>query len=1393
MRAWGVLRVVFTVLALAVAGEVHAAPSGLCPGHCDGGGAACGADSDCEEGRCRFDEVCLPGLAGAIAAVVPEGPGGLNDPRVGWTCGLLRCEAVEGALSFRSEYGIAAAATKDFALAAGRRYLVVAEVRADAGTWGYFEVASSGVTAVSDGVVGSEWRRASAFFEVPSDHVGPMQLRLHADGPGACGLRRVMVLELRELGTWVRWRLVEPAAPARFAVQAVMRHDAGGRGAWVPPCEGDATGCYDAGWVTVDAAAGEATPWVPLSAVIAGAGARGVGARGERVTWGWEVRDPLDGAPLSEAKKVTLELAWREPSGGSAAELDEVLVGRYERSVEGPRIGVVLPAGVPHPEALAAGPDFLADLLKRDRGLVRADEAGATARGDFRIGARVEPMDGLESASPVVREGLWLLADLGLDVAEFLRATPTEQDYAAALALGLEHRVVEVGAVVANQTRDLDLVAIEAEARAQASEARWRAALGGGGERVAVTEGGARFFAGAAYTAAYRAWLVGKVSPAELGVASFEELTPLGGSAAEIEAARPPVASGAEGPDAVLARRYVWAARFAREARRVVDARVGEALVSEAGATVVADPTGSPREREERVWGEAAEAVARTGPGGATSYLGDVTLGGQDDCNVWQIGALADWGAGVASPRREAAAATGTELLMMARVSAERGDLGAKLMELAARGFRWFEVDGYGPRDVSLRPAAGGLGEGSRAWLERVQSGARALRGASMLEGATRVGVGLAILASESDPIWTDEPALSDEELGWHIALTQAHYPVEFMLESEVEAGLLENPLGPRKVLIVTRRHVSRAAWTAIRRWVEGGGTLILGGGLALADEYGQPDREREDWLALVAGAPKRGPETVRWASSGGISSFTVTGTWRELIGLGGTTLAVSDSGAAVAQRLARGRGKVVALGVELGVSYRVPETTCDASAPAAIGKRAQGFSQVMREAMSALVESGGVGAPVRSESANVVLHRMRARDGKAFVLAIPWASGSGVVTAALTIPEASDCNVVHEELEGYDLPVTFGAIFVSLEKPAIFTWHASQCGPAVAEAEAEVAEAEPKGSDEGCAGGGLGSVLGVLMVAAVVGARRGWRGALGGLGVVGAVSSARAEEVVPEPTVEAAEEVVPEPTRPGGWTRDPDAVCPAKLGKVLAIGSSTMGAPLGTFIDRAMAALGLRSYRLAAASSGLARPDFWDWAAKARRLVAEHDPDVVVVQIGSNDYQPITWVETGRIGAIRRGKPEWAEIYAKRIDELLEVLGGGERERLIIWIGPYAYWGDNATEQGPVIDALLRDRIATWVAKGGFARYVDVWRETWHEKRGPTMKRRLPGTRGEVEIRSSDNVHLNAMAVRVLLSDPVVAHVKACLDAVQSTQSEDDGASTMGAREGLVPEDARP
>jgi len=232
----------------------------------------------------------------------------------------------------------------------------------------------------------------------------------------------------------------------------------------------------------------------------------------------------------------------------------------------------------------------------------------------------------------------------------------------------------------------------------------------------------------------------------------------------------------------------------------------------------------------------------------------------------------------------------------------------------------------------------------------------------------------------------------------------------------------------------------------------------------------------------------------------------------------------------------------------------------------------------------------------------------------------------------------------------------------------------------------------------------------------------------------------------------------------------EPDAICPPRLDKVLAIGSSTMGSPLGKMLERTLTAKGFDTHRKATASSGLARPDFFDWGHHARGLITQHDPDIVVVQLGSNDFQPVRFAEREvdlrrRMGDrphLTRKHPDWVTVYGERIDELLQVLGG-DRERLIIWIGPYAYYGDNALEQGPVIDQLLRDRLSTWVAKGGHARYINAWADTFDARRGPLMRRRLPGRRGLVEIRSNDRIHLNVLGVEVLLRDPVVAELEAC------------------------------
>lgn len=238
----------------------------------------------------------------------------------------------------------------------------------------------------------------------------------------------------------------------------------------------------------------------------------------------------------------------------------------------------------------------------------------------------------------------------------------------------------------------------------------------------------------------------------------------------------------------------------------------------------------------------------------------------------------------------------------------------------------------------------------------------------------------------------------------------------------------------------------------------------------------------------------------------------------------------------------------------------------------------------------------------------------------------------------------------------------------------------------------------------------------------------------------------------------------------------DTRGICPDDTTRVLLAGSSTMGSPLGGMLDKALRKVGHVVARRVKASSGLARPDFYDWKVELEKAIAEHDPDIVVLQLGSNDFQPIRFAEreserqakAGR-PIVKRQSPRWPEIYGERVDELLAVIGP---DRLVVWVGAYAFWGDNALEQGPIIEDVVADRLGSHVARGGHARYLSAWRETFDPRHGPLMERSLPGQRGRVPIRANDRIHLNVLAVEHLLRDPVLANIAACREPLEDRVS---------------------
>jgi lysophospholipase L1-like esterase len=115
---------------------------------------------------------------------------------------------------------------------------------------------------------------------------------------------------------------------------------------------------------------------------------------------------------------------------------------------------------------------------------------------------------------------------------------------------------------------------------------------------------------------------------------------------------------------------------------------------------------------------------------------------------------------------------------------------------------------------------------------------------------------------------------------------------------------------------------------------------------------------------------------------------------------------------------------------------------------------------------------------------------------------------------------------------------------------------------------------------------------------------------------------------------------------------------------RVLLVGDSTMDA-VGASLLRDLGQSGLTEATLEfRVSSGLARPDFFDWPAHLRALRAETGAELVVVMLGANDAQP--FVIGGQPESF--GTDRWLDAYRGRVSGLLQELtadGSG-----VLWIG---------------------------------------------------------------------------------------------------------------------------
>ncbi len=193
----------------------------------------------------------------------------------------------------------------------------------------------------------------------------------------------------------------------------------------------------------------------------------------------------------------------------------------------------------------------------------------------------------------------------------------------------------------------------------------------------------------------------------------------------------------------------------------------------------------------------------------------------------------------------------------------------------------------------------------------------------------------VALWFSEAADVWDDDDgSFGPAKRTLYTALLHSGRPLDFVTDEDALDGTVDD----YEALYVTDRHVSRAATTAIAKWVEQGGRLFATAGAGWYDEFGEPNESfqkltgvRYDTLEAPESAaveftkqelPFAEPaDEVRHDSK----SFPVFGALVRSKVTDGEVLATFAKGSPAVSRREVGRGSVVACQFQPGLSYFHP------------------------------------------------------------------------------------------------------------------------------------------------------------------------------------------------------------------------------------------------------------------------------------------------------------------------------------------------------------------------------------------------------------------------------------------------------------------------------------
>ena len=259
-----------------------------------------------------------------------------------------------------------------------------------------------------------------------------------------------------------------------------------------------------------------------------------------------------------------------------------------------------------------------------------------------------------------------------------------------------------------------------------------------------------------------------------------------------------------------------------------------------------------------------------------------------------------------------------------------------------------------------------------------------------------------------------------------------------------------------------------------------------------------------------------------------------------------------------------------------------------------------------------------------------------------------------------------------------------------------------------------------------------------------ITGRGNGLSGGAAGLTVAGPTPGGQPHKTTPAPkgggpTPTTATTVPPNP-------KEPTAANPLR---VLIVGDS-IGIDLGDALQPDLANTGVVSAALdGRVSTGLTRPDYFNWPAELTADLKAQNPQVVVVMIGANDAQDFLGPPD-----VPFTSPQWNTLYSERVAQFMQIAGSTGAQ--VIWVGM-------PPMQNPGLNAQMSDVNAVVQQQAVKAKPPVVYLSSDHTLGTPQGGYTPFVTNGAgqvVNVRTPDGTHITPGGGQVL-SQQVIAELQ--------------------------------